>query len=451
MPDRLSILVVDDDSQMLRTIGDILRFRGYEAVGAGSGKEGLTVVEQQIVPPAIALIDLKLPDMDGIELVTRLRAVAPLVQVVILTGHASVDSAVRALREQSYDYLVKPVHPENLVASIDRAGDRWQRRRAEQALEESEQRLRRIFESVSDAVFITDESRAVIDANPAAEKLSSCGVDGLRGQSLDAILQPFIHDLDIRSGAFAPGHYVHSVRDLSERRQLEAALRHAQKIEALGRLAGGVAHDFNNLLTVITGFTSLLLGAHPTGDADHELLQEVKGAADRGSVITRQLLALSRKQVLQPKVLDLNETIQAIRSILARLVGDEVELSLSLDSALPYVFADASQFEQVLLNLAANARDAMPHGGKLVITTMTRDQHAVIAINDSGEGMTPDTIERVFEPFFTTKEDGRGTGLGLSIVHGIIEQSGGTVEVASEPGGGTTFTLSLPAYDPMMH
>jgi DNA-binding response OmpR family regulator len=335
VPERLPILVVDDDSQMLRTIGDILRFRGYDAHGAGTGKEGLTAVEQHVVSPAIALIDLKLPDMDGIELVARLRAVAPLVEVVILTGHASVDSAVRALREQSYDYLVKPVQPDNLVASIARAGDRWQRRRAERALEESEQRLRRIFENVSDAVFITDEMRAIIDANPAAEKLASCKVDDIRGRSLDTILQPLLHDLDIRSGAFAPGHYVHSVRDLTERRQLEAALRHAQKIEALGRLAGGVAHDFNNLLTVITGFTSLLLNAHPPGDADHDLLQEVKGAADRGSAITRQLLALSRKQVLQPKMLDLNETIQAIRSILARLVGDEVRLSVSLDSALP--------------------------------------------------------------------------------------------------------------------
>jgi signal transduction histidine kinase len=445
--ERLPILVVDDDSQMLRTIGDILRFRGYEAVGAGTGKEGLVAVEQRRVTPAVALIDLKLPDMDGIELVSRLREVAPLVEVVILTGHASVDSAVRALREQSYDYLVKPVHPENLVASIDRAGDRWQRRRAELALEQSEQRLRRIFESVSDAVFITDEARVIIDANPAAEKLATSTADDLRGRSLDIVLQPLLSDLDIRSGAFAPGHYVHSVRNLSERRQLEAALRHAQKIEALGRLAGGVAHDFNNLLTVITGFTSLLLGAHPPGDADHELLQEVKGAADRGAVITRQLLALSRKQVLQPKVLDLNETIQAIRSILARLVGDEVRLSLSLDSALPYVFADASQFEQVLLNLAANARDAMPHGGDLVITTCARDQRAIVIIADSGAGMSPETIERVFEPFFTTKEDGRGTGLGLSIVHSVVEQSGGTIQVTSEVGRGTTFTLSLPAYD----
>jgi hypothetical protein len=448
--ERLPILVVDDDSQMLRTIGDILRFRGYDAVGAASANESLRVVEGGRIPPAIALIDLKLPDMDGIELVARLRAIAPLVEVVILTGHASVDSAVRALREQSYDYLVKPVHPDNLVASIDRAGDRWQRRRAELALEESEQRLRRTFACVSDAVFITDDQRRIIDANPAAEKLAARTADQLYEQPLDAVLAPIMSDVEIRSGAFAPGHVVHSVRDLSERRQLEAALRHAQKIEALGRLAGGVAHDFNNLLTVISGFTTLLLNAHPTGDIDHDLLQEVKGAADRGAAITRQLLALSRKQVLQPKVLDLNQTIEAIKSILERLVGDEVELSVSLDQQLPLVFADASQFEQVLLNLAANARDAMPHGGEFAITTRAQQERATIVVGDSGEGMTRETIDRVFEPFFTTKDDGRGTGLGLSIVHSIVEQSGGTIQVDSELGRGTTFTLSLPAHPMQM-
>ena len=447
MSDRLPILVVDDDSDMLRTIGDILRFRGYDPRAAGSGREGLTAAEASENPPAIALIDLKLPDMDGIELVSRLRDIAPLVEVVILTGHASVDSAVRALREQSYDYLVKPVHPDNLVASVARAGERWQRRRAEQALEESELRLRRMFSCVSDAVFIADDDRRIVDANPAAVRLAARPLEKLRGEQLDAVLEPVLGVVDVRSDAFAPGCYVHSVRDLSEQRRLEHALRHSQKIEALGRLAGGVAHDFNNLLTVISSFTSLLMTNRPPGDPDREMLDDIRGAAERGAALSKQLLTLSRKQVLQPRRLDLNETIQALESILERLAGNDVELALSLDPDLPAVFADATQLEQVLLNLAANARDAMPAGGRLGIeTSAATEGWATMFVSDTGEGMEPEIVERALEPFFTTKENGRGTGLGLSIVHGIVEQSGGRIAIRSEIGRGTTFTIELPAY-----
>jgi signal transduction histidine kinase len=448
MPDRLPILVVDDDSQMLRTIGDILRFRGYEARGAGSGQEGLNAVESAENPPAIALVDLKLPDMDGIELVTRLRDLAPLVEVVILTGHASVDSAVRALREQSYDYLVKPVHPDNLVASVARAGDRWQRRKAEQALEESEMRLRRMFSCVGDAVFITDQDRRIIDANPAAVNLSARALEKLRGETLDAVLAPVALSVDVRSDSFAPGYFVHSVRDLSEQRRLEQALRHSQKIEALGRLAGGVAHDFNNLLTVIASFTSMLMMTHPPDDPDHEMLDGIRGAADRGATLTKQLLALSRKQVLEPRVIDANETIRSLEPILRRLVGDEISFIVRLDNDLPAIYADPGQIEQVLMNLTVNARDAMAAGGRLRIETSAtaREGWATLIVSDTGEGMPPETLERAFEPFFTTKEDGRGTGLGLSIVHGIIEQSGGTIRVESKLGRGTAFTMELPAH-----
>jgi two-component system, cell cycle sensor histidine kinase and response regulator CckA len=447
MTDRLPILVVDDDSQMLRTIGDILRFKGYDAVGAASGQEGLDAAEGSEGPPAIALIDLKLPDMDGIELVSRLRGIAPLVEVVILTGHASVDSAIRALREQSYDYLVKPVHPDHLVASVGRAGDRWQRRRAEQALEESELRLRRIFACVGDAVFITDDRHRIIDANPAAVSLAARSLERLRGESMDAVLEPNRASLDVRSDIFAPGYMVHSVRDLSEQRQLEAALRHAQKMEALGRLAGGVAHDFNNLLTVIKSFTEVLLSTAAPGSEDHEMLDSVKTAADSGAALTRQLLTLSRKQVLMPQVLDLNGAIQSIRPILERLLGKRVEVDVAFDRELDAIYADPGQIEQVLLNLAANARDAMTEGGRFSIRTSAAVAGSVrLIVADSGDGIPADTIDRVFEPFFTTKPDGQGTGLGLSIVCSAIEQSGGTIRVASTVGRGTTFTISFPAY-----
>src|SRR5690348_9600232 len=197
LADSLAVLVVDDDDQMLRTIGDLLTLRGYRSFGAATARKGLEVASHMELPPAVALVDLRLPDMDGIELVGHLRLVSRLTEVVILTGHASVDSAVRALREQSYDYLVKPVHPDNLVASVARAGDRWQRRKAEQALEESEMRLRRMFSCVGDAVFITDQDRRIIDANPAAVNLSARALEKLRGETLDAVLAPVALSVDV--------------------------------------------------------------------------------------------------------------------------------------------------------------------------------------------------------------------------------------------------------------
>jgi len=459
MVERLPILVVDDDSLMLRTIGDILRFKGYDAIPAGTGAEGLTAAGVIDRTPAIALIDLKLPDMDGIELVSRLRDVAPLLEVVILTGHATIDSAIRALREQSYDYLLKPVQPDHLMESVARAGDRWQRRRAEQALELSELRLRRMFECVSDAVFITDDERRIIDANPSAAELAKRASEELRGESLDTLLAPWLDRVDVRQNNFAPGFHVHSVRDLSEQRRLESALNHTRKIEALGRLASGVAHDFNNLLTVVRSFTSLLADRHGDGDdPDRELIDGIKEAAESGTTLTRQLLALGRTSTVQPRPLNVNEVVTAAERIMRRLLGYDVELLLSLDAALHDVYIDPGQVEQILFNLAANARDAMPDGGRLSITTRNGappadvlagapalgDECVLMSVSDTGEGISADTLEKIFEPFFTTKADGRGTGLGLSILHDIVEQAGGAVRVTSQPRSGTTFSIFLP-------
>jgi two-component system, cell cycle sensor histidine kinase and response regulator CckA len=459
--ERLPILVVDDDSLMVRTIGDILRFKGYDAIPAGTGAEGLTAASVSDRTPAIALIDLKLPDMDGIELVSRLRDIAPLVEVVILTGHATIDSAIRALREQSYDYLLKPVQPDHLMESVARAGDRWQRRRAEQALELSELRLRRMFECVSDAVFITDDERRIIDANPAAAKLAKRASEDLRGESLDALLAPWLDRVDVRENNFAPGFHVHSVRDLSEQRRLESALSHTRKIEALGRLASGVAHDFNNLLTVVTSFTSLLADRHGGDDPDRELIDGIKEAAASGTALTRQLLALGRTSTVHPRPLNVNEVVTAAERIMRRLLGYDIELKLSLDAELYDVYIDPGQVEQILFNLAANARDAMPDGGRLSITTQNAaapadvaasapalvDRCVVMSVSDTGEGIPADALEKIFEPFFTTKSDDRGTGLGLSIVHDIVEQGGGAVRVTSLPKSGTTFSIYLPRFE----
>ena len=264
----------------------------------------------------------------------------------------------------------------------------------------------------------------------------------------------------------AVGGIVTNSRDITARRRAEAALRQreeelrqAQKMEAVGRLAGGIAHDFNNLLTAIKGNTELLL---VSVDEDSPLLpelREVAHASDRAAALTRQLLAFSRRQVLHPEVLSLNDVVRGMQNMLRRLLGEAVELEAALDPALPRVRVDPGQLEQVVLNLAVNARDAMPRGGILTVATsaLSADEaeaaglparalgYARLAVTDTGEGIDADVLPHVFEPFFTTKEMGKGTGLGLSTVYGIVQQSEGRIDVASVPGRGTTFTVYLPA------
>jgi nitrogen-specific signal transduction histidine kinase len=249
------------------------------------------------------------------------------------------------------------------------------------------------------------------------------------------------------------------VRDISERKLLEAQFRQAQKMEAVGRLAGGIAHDFNNLLTAITGYADLALEDLPEGDPIRHDMKEILRAAYRAAGLTRQLLAFSRQQVLAPRVLDLNEVVRSVDQMLHRLIGEDIDLQTVLAPGLGRVKADPGQLEQVIVNLAVNARDAMPAGGNLTIetadiemsetlgrdlTTVPAGHYVMLAITDSGTGMDEHTKARIFEPFFTTKEQGKGTGLGLATVYGIVKQSGGFIWVYSEPGHGTTFKIYLP-------
>jgi len=251
-------------------------------------------------------------------------------------------------------------------------------------------------------------------------------------------------------------------QDISERRQLEGQLRQAQKMEAVGRLAGGVAHDFNNLLMVIKGHTELLLNALDPSEAITRKIEQIDRSADRATALTRQLLAFSRMQVLQPQIINLNTIIEEMGKLLPRLIGEDIELLIRTDDDLGTVRADASQMEQVIMNLAVNARDAMPNGGKLVIETANAElDHGYMAthplmkvgpyiqlvVTDSGTGMDAETQAHIFEPFFTTKAKGKGTGLGLAMVYGIVKQSGGFIWVYSEVGKGTSFKIYLPRLD----
>jgi PAS domain S-box-containing protein len=260
--------------------------------------------------------------------------------------------------------------------------------------------------------------------------------------------------------------YLGIVVDITERKRAEEEKEHlqlqlaqAQKMESIGRLAGGVAHDFNNLLTVINGFSRLLLDRLTARDPLRDGLEEIHKAGERAAGLTQQLLAFSRKQVLQPRVLDLNRVVGEMRPLLARLMGEDVEVCVKLPAEATTIFADPHQLERVLMNLAVNSRDAMPRGGKFTIETgfvewgesqiqsrpgAQAGAYAMLAVSDTGEGMSDETRAHLFEPFFTTKGVGKGTGLGLPTIHGIVEQSGGYIEIDSDMGRGTTFKIYLP-------
>jgi two-component system, cell cycle sensor histidine kinase and response regulator CckA len=252
------------------------------------------------------------------------------------------------------------------------------------------------------------------------------------------------------------------LEDTSERKRLEAQLRQAQKMEAVGRLAGGIAHDFNNLLAVIMGHSDLIKSVLRKGDGLAHDVEQIRRASERAASLTRQLLAFSRRQFLQPQVIDVNTLVGNLATMLHRLIGEDIQLELQLDPAAGRVSADPGQLEQVVMNLTVNARDAMPQGGQLTLETgpamldkafvtahpgSSTGAHVRLSIRDNGCGMSPDVLSHLFEPFFTTKEPGRGTGLGLSTVYGIVKQHRGYIDVQSEPGQGSTFAVYLPRVD----
>jgi signal transduction histidine kinase/CheY-like chemotaxis protein len=270
------------------------------------------------------------------------------------------------------------------------------------------------------------------------------------GELIDTQVSSFL----VRDARGEPFGFATVQHDMREMKNLEAHLRQMQRLEALGRLAGGIAHDFNNILSIILSYSTILLADLPPGTPAVEDVQEIHAAGERAARLTRQLLAFSRRQVLEPRIVDLNEVVLGMDKMTHRLLGEDILLKTELSSTLGRVKVDVGQFEQVLLNLAINARDAMPNGGALTITTANADTGSPIAgrcvrlsVSDTGAGMDEATRQRAFEPFFTTKANGKGTGLGLATVFGVIEQSGGRISVSSEPGRGATFVIYLPRCD----
>jgi PAS domain S-box-containing protein len=387
------------------------------------------------------------------------------------------------------EYWSYPIRKQGeVVGAVVTFLDITERHRADEALKESEARFRKLTEASFDGIAITEEG-VVREANRGFAAMFGYTPEEVIGRSAtEFVAQESSETVQQRIAEGIEGTYEHlgkrkdgrkilveatarthttggrpgritAFRDLTERRLLEQQFRQAQKMEAVGRLAGGVAHDFNNLLTVITSYSDLLLQDLEASDPRREDLEEIRKAAETAATLTRQLLAFSRQQVLEPKVLTLNEVVLRAENMLNRLVGEDVDLVTALAPDAGRVRADAGQIEQVIMNLAVNARDAMPDGGTLIIETTNVDftneyvhQHfpakpgpyVMLAVCDSGVGMDEQTKARMFEPFFTTKEPGKGTGLGLATVYGIVKQSGGLIWVYSEPGRGTTFKIYLP-------
>jgi PAS domain S-box-containing protein len=373
---------------------------------------------------------------------------------------------------------------------------------AEQAVQANERRLTQILEVVPIGILVSDEMGTPVFMNAAAKKTLG---SGLANTDIDKISETYkaflagtdevypldrnplakalkgvaasVDDVEIRHGGRvvslsvqgAPildsnGKVIAAVVafiDTSDRRVLESQLRQTSKMEAVGQLAGGIAHDFNNLLTVIMSYGAMLLDRIDVADPNHEDVQEIAAAADRAAGLTRQLLAFSRQQVMQPRVMSINAVVSDLEKLLRRLIGEDVNLVISLDPGVAKINADRGQLEQVLMNLVVNARDAMPTGGKLTISTenarLAADSvvgalnaaigdYVMLTVADTGTGMTAEVQRRLFDPFFTTKDQGRGTGLGLSTVYGIVNQSGGEITVCSELGQGSTFKVFFPRF-----
>ncbi len=487
---RMRILIVEDELIVAMDIRNTLVRLGHTVIDSVSNSaDALAAVSQ--TGPDLVLMDILLKDSpDGIETARLIRELHD-IPVVYLTAYTDEATLERAKLTEPYGYILKPFHERDLHTTIEMA---VYRHMTDKILKEKEERYRRFFEEDLTGYFRASPEGVLLECNPAFLRIFGFSGEneaiGFRLPSLfpdTNLWEKFITELiqnkrmiyherglirvDRRPvyvigniiGIFEAGGALIDIHgylfDDTKRKRLEQQLLQAQKMEAIGRLAGGIAHDFNNLLTIVTGYSEHLLSLHEEGDPMMPEITEIKQAGERASALTRQLLAFSRTQVLQPKLADLDSIVINMERMLPRLIGENIILKTQLSGKLWKVEVDTGQMEQVIMNLALNSRDAMPGGGTLTIETYNAvigeplaDMHppiktgsyAVLSVSDSGHGMDAETKLHLFEPFFTTKTKGEGTGLGLSTVYGIIAQSGGHIGVESEQGKGARFTIFLP-------
>ena len=460
---------------------------GNITLAEGSGLEVLDIQPRQLVGQSLFERYRDVPE--AIANARRVLAGETFTGAVTL-GNVVVETRYSPLRD----------HQGLVTGAIGVSLDVTERQAAQETLRASEQRLQTIIDAEPACVKLVSRDGVVLDVNRAGlEMLGAKALSDVKGRPVKDIVHPDdvdrffeVHDAAVAgrpgraefriTGFDSSEHWVDSrmvpfdvtgtpgsergvlsvTSDVTERKQLEAQLQQAQKLEAIGLLAGGIAHDFNNLLTAIGGYTEIVLASFDERDRRREDLLEVSKAAQRAAALTRQLLAVSRRQVLQPTVLDVNAMVTSIQKLLHRTVPENIDIQLDLTSAANMVRADRGQLEQVVLNLGINAGDAMPRGGRLTIAAQSVDvdhlaaarrppmppgRYVRLVVSDTGTGMAPETQAHIFEPFFTTKAGGTGTGLGLATVYGIVKQSNGFVWVDSAVGRGTTFEIYLPAVD----
>ncbi len=496
-PEEVTVLMIEDDPMYAHVIRRYLQdpsVRGLAVKRADRLARGLEILSSDHVD--LVLLDLSLPDSDGYDTFHNLRQAAPEVPVIVLTGFEDDEMAQRAVRHGAQDFLAKAdMSPSLLVRSIRYALERW---KAARRLEESERRYRAVVEDQTEIICRYLPNGELTFVNDAFCRFFGGEAETLLGRRFFTVAvekhrvefatqlasldrhrpirtreQQFDSpdgearwlqwtDRALFDGVGSPVEYQSVGRDTTDQKLLEGQLRQSQKMEVVGQLTGGIAHDFNNLLMVITGYSELLIqGQRSQGQEPDRFLVAIDQAAQRAASLTRRLLAFSRRQIVQPANLDLAEVVKEVDEMLRYLIGERVELSVRLEPGYCWVKVDPGQIEQIVVNLAVNARDAMPDGGQLALETSSTNldergakrlglepgPFAVLSVSDTGCGMDRETLSHIFKPFFTTKSAGRGTGLGLSTIKAILEQIGGRITVESEAGKGSTFHAYLPMID----
>ena len=498
MPTR--VLNVDDyeDNRELR--GEILRSRGYDVIDAGTGNDAVALA--LLHHPEVVLLDVNLPDISGIEVCRRIKTHPPCEHtVIILVSASELDTAVvlEGFAAGADIYLRHHLEATVLAGFIDAAARRrasvvelqHDRAHAQLELGETLRRYRSMFDHAPYGICHVLEDGAVVDGNRAFLDLLGCAsldearssinmldlYDDARRPEVIARWQDKWAGKDEVEWQLANSERIHVsvsgrvlernaevfevfVEDITERKRLEAEFHHKWKMEAIGRLAGGIAHDLNNWLTVIIGYAEMMLEDSANASA-REGLEEILSASRAATGVARNLLTFSRKQVVQSQTIDLNHVVSEFHQLVQRIIGETIQVEIDVFAHPLSTKADPTQIQQVLMNLAVNARDAMPKGGRLTVRTgrahiddvtlpgvnALEGEYAFVLVTDTGVGMSAEVRERLFEPFFTTKDSGKGTGLGMAVVYGIVKQLGGYITVDSELRRGTTFTMFFPIAD----
>ncbi len=486
----LKILLIEDNPGDAILIEELLSTGGIRFELQCVERLSLGIKQLETASFDVILLDLGLPDSFGIETLRKLNETKPKAPIIVLTGLADEAVGSEAVKSGAQDYLLKGQIDKNLLTrSISHAIERKQ---SLDTIQAASREWSASFDAMADGVSIHSVDNTILKANRSLLELLGKSADEVIGRKCYQVFHAkecpitgcqigTARDTEQRgySEMFEPTldkwlavstspvfddsgrltKIVHTVRDITGHRKTEEQLRQSQKMESIGTLAGGIAHDFNNILTAIIGYGSLALMKMPAADPQRLNIQNMLDAADRAANLTKQLLLFSRKQAIERKPVDLNLIVTSVAKFLQRVIGEDINFKTTVHEASLPVLADAHQLEQVLMNLATNARDSMPQSGALTVSTslVTLKEefptahspgkpgaYALLTVTDNGAGMDDPTQQRIFDPFFTTKEVGKGTGLGLAVVYGIITQHDGYINVSSEPGVGTTFSIYLP-------